>query len=269
MFRISSSFSLECESIPASASSNYETYPRNSKTVFQVRQLYRLHFALDIFKMQSLEHLITSNEVGEHLGNFTMRPGYLLIADRAYSTINSMRHCAEGGAQYIFRLRKNGFTARDEQGDKIDFIKIFSALNKGACADIAAFATNASGENIPVRICAIRKPDDAILRTQDKFRRTETKKQYKMSDEAKMFNEYLVVATNVGTDVPAKDVLEAYRLRWQVEIYFKRLKSIFNFGEMPKRRAGSVTAWLNGKIMIALLIEIVLAEASFFPKRQI
>jgi len=89
-----------------------------------------------------------------------------------------------------------------------------------------------------------------------------------MSDEAKVFNEYIVVVTNLNDGITAEEILEAYRLRWQVEIYFKRLKSILDFGELPKRRPDSVIAWLNGKLMIALLIEILLSKTSFPPQEN-
>ena len=47
---------------------------------------------------------------------------------------------------------------------------------------------------------------------------------------------------------------------------FKRLKSILDFGEMPKRRLGSMIVWLKGKLIIALLIEILLSKMYFPPQ---
>lgn len=76
-----------------------------------------------------------------------------------------------------------------------------------------------------------------------------------MSEKTKLFNEYIVVVTSLKSDVKAEKVLELYRYRWQVELYFKRLKSILDYGELPKKKEESVFAWLNGKLMIALLIE--------------
>lgn len=67
-----------------------------------------------------------------------------------------------------------------------------------------------------------------------------------------------MVVTNLNDKITVEEILEAYGLRWQVEMYFKRLKSILNFGELPKRRPKSVIAWLNGKLMIALLFEVLL-----------
>ena len=229
---------------------------------------YRLHFALDIFKMASLEHNITTDKIGESLCNFTPKPGYLILGDRGYATIKGIEYCAKSGAEYIIRLRKNSFTARDEQGEKIDLASIFSELNADEYADLTVFATNLEGGKIPVRICAKRKTPEAITQTQKKLKRKESKRQCVISDETKLFNEYIVVITNLDESVSAEQALETYRLRWQVEIYFKRLKSILDFGELPKRREDSVIAWLNGKMMIALLIEAVIAKADFSPKEN-
>lgn len=227
---------------------------------------YRLHYALDIFNMGSVDHSITDVKVGESLVNFNIKPEHLVIGDRAYSTIRGIEHCEKNGAKYILRMRKKGFTVRNEQGEQVDLLEIIKNPGGERCVDARAFATNRNGDKVPIRICAKQKDPESIIRTQKKLKRKESKKQFKMSDEAKVFNEYIVVVTNLSDDISAKNILEAYRLRWQVEIYFKRLKSILDFGELPKRRPDSVIAWLNGKLMIALLVEILLSKASFPPQ---
>jgi IS4 transposase len=50
-----------------------------------------------------------------------------------------------------------------------------------------------------------------------------------------LFNEFIVVATSLTSSVSAEEVLETYRRRWQVEIHFKRLKSILDMGDLPKK----------------------------------
>jgi hypothetical protein len=229
---------------------------------------YRLHYALDIFKMSSIEHKITTNKTGESLCNFVLKPEHLVISDRGYGNIKGMSHCIKSGAEYIVRIRKNSFTTKNERGEKIDLAAEFSKLNHGESMEISAFATNTSGEIIPVRICAKKKTPEAIQQTRKKLKQKESKKQCTITDETKLFNEYIVVATNLEESISANEVLEAYRLRWQIEIYFKRLKTIMNFGELPKRKHDSIIAWLNGKMMIALLIETIIAKASLFPKEH-
>ena len=97
------------------------------------------------------------------------------------------------------------------------------------------------------------------------MKRKESKKQAVINDETYVFNEYMAVATSLDSSFSVEEILGLYRYRWQVELYFKRLKSILNYGEMPKKSEKSIFAWLNGKLMVALLIESIIADTDFSP----
>ncbi len=56
-------------------------------------------------------------------------------------------------------------------------------------------------------------------------------------------------------EASAEQVLETYRLRWQIELAFKRMKSTLNLGHLPKYDDRSSRAWLYAKLLIALLSE--------------
>jgi hypothetical protein len=226
---------------------------------------YRLHFAIDIFSMGSLQYKITTQEVGETLKNFEIEENYLVMADRVYATANGITHCIESGGDFIMRLRKNGLKLLCPNGGKIDLPQALRKLSDGEIADMDVCISGSGGSLIPLRICAKRKPPEAIAWTQKKLRRQESKKQSKIRPETKEFNEYFVLVTSLNSEIPAGEILNAYRYRWQIEMYFKRLKSILDFGDLPKRRPGSVFAWLNGKLMVALLIESAIAKADFSP----
>jgi len=44
------------------------------------------------------------------------------------------------------------------------------------------------------------------------------------------------------------------------------LKSILGFGYLPKRDKQSIRSWLEGKLLVALLLEALLVKGeSFFP----
>jgi len=227
---------------------------------------YRLHYALDLFQMNSAEYRITTNKTGESLSNFNLHKGQLVIADRGYGRIKDIQYCDSREAEYLVRLRKTSFTLRDAQNQEIDLSALLTQLNSGESLDLRAYATNLERNRVPVRICAIRKTPEAIKKVYKALRRKESKRQTEISDETKTFNEYIVLATNLPDTISATEVLETYRYRWQIEICFKRLKSILNFGELPKRREKSVIAWLNGKIMIALLIEKMISKSAFPPE---
>ena len=228
---------------------------------------YRLHFALDIIKMQAAIYKITDNSVGEHLNNFDFSQDDLAIADRAYSTLTSMEHCNSIGCKYIARMRSNSFKISDSEGNIIDFIGYMQAHGSG---ELKAYAKSCGKHGeinmMPVRICFERKTDEAIEETRRKIKRRASKKQLATTlPETYSFNEYIVLITSLEDGIPYDVILALYRYRWQVELYFKRLKSILGYGDMPKKSRNSIFAWLNGKLMIALLIESIIGSGDFSP----
>jgi len=249
--------------------SNYRILANDASDVVEKGRsgrVYKLHYALDLFKMQCAEYKITTEKVGESLRNFNLQPNDLIVADRIYSTFVGMRHCIESGANFVMRLRSKGFYMYDSQDQKIDLLRHLETLEAGETLDLAVHVKMTGTESTPVRICAIKKDAGSIEKTQRKLARKKSKKQEAISDDTLAFNNYIVLVTMLSSTITAGQILELYRLRWQVEICFKRLKSIMDFGDLPKRRIESVLTWLNGKIMIALLIEKLIGKKPFPPE---
>ena len=65
-------------------------------------------------------------------------------------------------------------------------------------------------------------------------------------------------------EMPITGILEFYRSRWQVEPAFKRLKSLPGLGQVPKTNDDTAKAWMQGKVLVSLLIEKILLEGRFF-----
>ena len=249
--------------------SNYRVLANDASDVVEKGRsgrLYRLHYALDLFKMHCAEFRITEETVGESLKNFKLLPNDIIVADRIYSTFVGMRHCIKSGANFVMRLRSNSFNMYDSQDQKIDLLGHLKTLEAGKTLDLNVYVKMNGTETTPVRICAIKKDAESIKKTQRKLARKKSRKQEAISEGTLAFNNYIVLVTMLPATISAGQILELYRWRWQVEICFKRLKSIMDFGELPKRRIESIFTWLNGKIMIALLIEKLIGKKHFPPK---
>ena len=54
---------------------------------------------------------------------------------------------------------------------------------------------------------------------------------------------------------PTADLLALYRLRWRIELAFKRLKSIVGLKGPPGNDARSARPWLLAHLLIILLLE--------------
>ena len=189
--------------------------------------------------------------MGEPLRNFDLKENDLIIADRIYATPTGMAYCLERGADFILRVRRGAFTLLDENGKAMELYSLMSGHEEG---ELSGFIRK-DGALFPVRICYKKKDAESLERTKQRLKRQESKKQITISEEARLLNEYIVLITSLSFGIACQDILELYRFRWQAEIYFKRLKSILDFGELPKKTPESALAWLNGKLMVALLME--------------
>jgi len=118
---------------------------------------------------------------------------------------------------------------------------------------------------IPVRLCAIRKSAEAVVANQRRLRRRAQHDPRQLRPETLEYAQWVIVLTTVPADLLGDaQVLEWYRVRWQIELAFKRLKSLADLGHLPKYDPGSSRAWLYGKLLMALLTEKMQRHARAF-----
>ena len=84
--------------------------------------------------------------------------------------------------------------------------------------------------------------------------RKASKKQMSTKPETLELAKYVVVLTTCR-NASAVHILEWYRSRWQIELVFKRLKSLVQLGHLPKHDDRSSRAWEHGKLLVALLAQ--------------
>ena len=112
---------------------------------------------------------------------------------------------------------------------------------------------------------ALRQSAEVTRWTREQMLRRARRDQEKVSELSLELAEYFILWTSLRK-VRAAEILELYRLRWQIELVFKRMKSILGLGHLPKKDPLSAQAWLEGKLFVGLLIErMVDAASSFFP----
>lgn len=229
-----------------------------------VKQTWRLHYAVNLFSMTTEQFKITPESVGESLKNFDLHENDLILADRAYATVTGIEYCCKVGADYILRIRNKAFKLYDEVGNEVVLSELLKNI-ADTCCDFHLYYMNSDKELKPIRFCAVQKTEEEKAFEQKKLKLKESKKQIKISEETKFSHNYFFVATSLDETFSAEEILALYRLRWQVEMVFKRFKSILNLGSMPTKTAASSEVWLNCKMLIALLIEKLMLSVDFSP----
>ena len=233
--------------------------------------LWRLHYSVglpsltcDFFKLTGVEGPGT----GESLAQFPIRAGDHVLADRGYSTARGIRHVVEAGGRLIVRVNTGSLPLHTAAGRPFDLLAAVSSVRRPGAARSWATTVAAAGDDggppgeIAGRVCVLRKSAEAIRLAHQKIRRDAARKGNQVQPATLRFAKYVIVFTTFPEPpFSAADVLEWYRLRWQVELVFKRFKSLAQLGHLPKYDDDSAKAWLYGKLFVALLVEKLLHHA--------
>ena len=229
-----------------------------------IKKTWHLHYGVDLFSLTCNQFKLTEQSTGESLKNFEIKEKDLIIADRAYGTITSMEHCLKSGGDFIIRIKNKPFNLYNKQGEKILLSDWLKTVDKKAM-ELTVYIKDSHKNFISLRICAVKKTKEEIGIEEKRLKRLESKKQTTYSEDTKFTHQFMFVITSLPISVSAEKVLEFYRLRWQVELVFKRYKSLLGLGNIPTKTKESSEVWLNGKMFLALLIEKYLGDIDFSP----
>jgi len=228
--------------------------------------VWRIHYSLgwpslrcDYFKL-SANH---GEGNGESLSRLPLRAGDCLLADRGYSTAQGIHEVTSQRAELILRLNPQGIRILSQQGVPFPFVERLQGITRPGQIDQWNVLVPLAGR-APVmgRVCVVRKSEQATRLALKKLRRKANKNHLALEPQTLLYASYvLVFSTLPEAEFPAHLILEWYRLRWQIELVFKRFKQIAQLGHLPKNDPVSARAWLYGKLFVALLSEKLIAHA--------
>ena len=222
---------------------------------------WRLHGVYDL-ACGGFSHLdLTDCHGGEALDRGQPVAGEIRIADRGYANAQAwQRYCqaSEGQADYIVRMRWNTVRLVDEAGELFDLIKSLQSLPAENETHEIAVRVQSGKHQTPVliRLVVRRQTPAAIEAAHKHLRQHASRKQTKLDDRSLVAAGFLVLATSLpGAAFPAAEVLAAYRLRWQIELAFKRLKSLLHIDKIRTKTETGTRCWLYAHLIVALLCD--------------
>ncbi len=190
---------------------------------------------------------------GESFTRIPVAPNDLILGDAAYSSAPSIQWVVDHGGGVLVRLNPKSLPLSEPAGGG-GFELLAHLQELKVAGQVGEWPVMLSGTSIMGRLCAIRKSEEAIGQAHRRVERRASKKQTKTEPATWEYAKYVVVFTT-ELAAPAETILEWYRARWQIELSFKRLKSLAQLGHLPKYDAQSSRAWLYGKLFVALLTE--------------
>lgn len=225
---------------------------------------WRLHYALRLPTLKCDFFELTDRFGGETYKRFPVDPGDVLLGDRGYCHREGVAQVVEHQADVIVRLNGTNFPVQDRDANAVDLLEMLRTLD-GHSPHGWPVWFQASEESYDARLCAVRKSTQAATKTKQRLRKNARKSGRILGDDTLEFAEYVFVLTTLPEDqIATEEVLELYRARWQVEMAFKRIKSLFGVGHVPKYDDESARAWLYAKLVAVLIIERLIEAADFF-----
>jgi hypothetical protein len=184
----------------------------------------RLHTAYDLGSGRALSVEVTTSKGGETLARYTsFGKGDLVLGDRGYGHGKGLLSALQTGAMLLIRFEFDSIRLLDEAGNKIrpeDAAERMAGLQRGEMRVLLP------GWDAPLRAIGTRNLEGEIIWLLTSLSREE-----------------------LGLE-QARDL---YSRRWQIELFFKRLKSLMDLDEIPTRDGPSARAWIWAKLLLATL----------------
>lgn len=225
---------------------------------------WRVHFAVDLRTLHCDHFELTDVRGGETYRRIPVGPGDVLLGDRAYGTPPGIASVVGRKGHVIVRVNPKSLPLKDKNGRRIAIPQRLRPLRVGQVGEWPA-RVEGPDRTIDGRLIAVKLGRVAAQLARQRQRHKAVRKQRAVSKRSRFFAGFVMVWTDLSAaKYSATRVLKLYQLRWQIELTFKRMKSILGLGQLPKTTDGSARAWLQGKLLIALLLERLLEAAERF-----
>lgn len=226
---------------------------------------WRVHYVIALPSLSCDYYELTDAKGGETYKRVPVAPGDVILADRGYCHREGVAHVVQSGGDVIVRLNSTSFPLLHEDGTTP--FNLLAHLRTVEAANPAEWNVKfvAANSTYPARVCALRKSQTQADTAKAKIIKAAKKKGKRVLPSTLECAEFVFVLTTLdAADANTAAVLALYRARWQIELCFKRIKSLLRLGHLPKRSDESARAWIQGKLLTVLLIERLIEEGRLF-----
>lgn len=224
----------------------------------------RVHTIFSILEHRCVFTETTDRHGGESLTRFPLRQNALYFADRAYGRTSQIAYAIEQEAHVVIRIAPHNVAlyVTPDCKEKLSFT---SLLKEEIFSTIAYFK---SGKKVyHIRLLGAKLPEEKQAKAEKRTRRKANRKQHKISNETITYAQWVFLATTLPDTCSDAEILEAYHLRWQIELHFKRNKYLLNFHKLRRScdyyKTGIISLWLTLSFLVSCIQLWILRLTNF------
>jgi hypothetical protein len=199
---------------------------------------WRVHMLYDPYRAVPCGVEITGAEGGESFGRHNLMKGDLVVGDRGYGHFRGFIAALRTGADVLVRVEPGQMKLTLLSGDKLLLRELAKEVPLVGAVSFGAVWHGPDSDCRKVRIVGVRTAKKDVL----------------------------WMITNLGREVLSDaEAAEIYRFRWQIELLFKRLKSLMDLGDLRSREGPTARAFIYAKLITAFLALRLTESEAFSP----
>ena len=243
------------------------TVPKAGTLAKTKNRVWRIHSAFDLPSERFGFFELTDQHGGETLDRIPVVKGEIRIGDRAYLQPDRMAAILDAGADILVRAGWKNARWLDADGEPVDLLAEFRKGAARGMIDRPIWIGRKSGSALSLRLVAVKKPAQAAEAAKRRARRDARKGGHQISKGTLAAAEWVILITSLTPETfPTADVLALYRLRWRIELGFKRLKSLIGLRGPPGTDERSARPYVLAHLLIILLLEPLVDEFEDSPR---
>jgi hypothetical protein len=225
---------------------------------------WRLHAVYDPSQCRLRRIEVTDRHGGEGLDRDSPRPGDIVCGDRGLARASGIHAVSEAGAYVLLRMHGQNIRLQDEQGQALDLEQTLKRAQRGDTGTIV-YIPLAGKPPVRARLLILPLPSEVAGRNRQRLRRNAAKKGRTPSAIALRLAGYFCLLDTLPEGLaPPDTVLELYRIRWQIELFFKRCKGLLHFDHLRAFDPALVRTYCLAKLIEVALIQSLHEEAMAF-----
>jgi len=198
---------------------------------------------------------LTDAHGGEHLDRGVGQPGDVFLLDRGYGHAREVRTARAQGVECVVRIHLQNLPLQDRQGHRLTPAALLKRADAGL-VDQPVQIPEAKHAPVEARLVMTPLPREKAALARRKLRKAAVKKGRRPQALTLKLAGYFCCVTTVAAErLPATTLLTWYKIRWQVELWFKRSKSLLRLDHLTKASPVLVAIQIWGRLLVALLLQ--------------
>ena len=243
------------------------TVRKAGKSARESGRLWRIHAVYDLPAERFSAFELTDEKGAERINRMAVIPGELRIANAVHCRADDLADVIAQGGDVLVRAAWTSARWQEKDGKAFDIIRALANSETGI-VDRPIRLGRKEAAPLKVRLVAIKMPKEKAVKAVAEAKAEAKSKQRTIKPGTLIAAEWVILVTSLDRAECATDkVLELYRLRWRIEIAFKRMKSLAGLRGPPGECPEVAKAWVLCHLIAVLLTEAQLSAFGDSPRR--